>query len=206
VKDDGVGGADLSNGSGLQGLEDRVGALDGCVDVESPAGGGTTVMATIPLAEPVRAPGGMPPFSTEQVLALAQRRRRGLRYRLIAMGTAAFVIVAVWGLTGAPNAWPVWPLLSLAFIASLDAWKVHTDPVGGFEGAFSPPSPGKRLVATAGSLALVNLFLIGIWAASGAGYFWPAWVLLGSVVALGLKAMPWSHTWHDRMRGASYES
>ncbi|MGH2714818.1 MAG: sensor histidine kinase, partial [Thermoleophilaceae bacterium] len=29
VKDDGVGGAELGNGSGLQGLEDRVGALDG---------------------------------------------------------------------------------------------------------------------------------------------------------------------------------
>ncbi len=27
--------------------------------------------------------------------------------------------------------------------------------------------------------ALVNLFLIGVWAASGAGYFWPIWPMLG---------------------------
>jgi len=26
---------------------------------------------------------------------------------------------------------------------------------------------------------LVNLFLIGIWAASGAGYFWPIWPIMG---------------------------
>ncbi len=130
VKDDGVGGASLGNGSGLQGLEDRVGALDGCVDIDSPPGGGTTVMATIPLAEPTRGP-TRPALSEDQLRALAERRRRGLRFRLIAFGTIAFVIVAVWGLTGAPNAWPVWPLLSLAFIAALDAWRVHTEPAGG---------------------------------------------------------------------------
>jgi signal transduction histidine kinase len=187
VKDDGVGGADLAGGSGLQGLEDRVGALDGCVDVESPAGGGTTVMATIPLAQPADV-AIRPALSEEQLLALAERRRRGLRYRLIALGTIAFVIVAVWGLTGAPNAWPVWPLLGLAFVGALDAWKAYT--------------PGGRLLGTAGALAITNLFLIGIWLASGSDYFWPAWVMLGSVIAFALKAMPWSHAWHDRLHGS----
>ncbi len=50
VSDDGVGGADTSNGSGLQGLADRVGALDGRVSVQSPPGAGTRVEASIPLA------------------------------------------------------------------------------------------------------------------------------------------------------------
>ncbi len=49
VSDDGVGGADPSGGSGLRGLGDRVAALDGTLDVESPPGGGTTVHAVIPL-------------------------------------------------------------------------------------------------------------------------------------------------------------
>lgn len=35
---------------------------------------------------------------------------------------------------------------------------------------------------------LVNLMLIGIWAISGAGYFWPAWVLLGWGVGVALNA------------------
>jgi signal transduction histidine kinase len=203
VKDDGVGGADLGNGSGLQGLEDRVGALDGCVDIESPAGGGTVVMATIPLSPPDPSQAATRPIlSEEQVRALAERRRKGLRYRLIALSTVAFVILAVWGLTGAPNAWPVWPILSLAFIAALDSWRVFTEPAGGYAGAARPPSIRRRLIATAGSLAILNLFVIGIWLASGSDYFWPAWVMLGSVIAFALKAMPWSHAWHDRLHGS----
>jgi PAS domain S-box-containing protein len=50
VRDDGVGGADESGGTGLRGLADRVAALDGTFAVESPPGGGTRVFAEIPLA------------------------------------------------------------------------------------------------------------------------------------------------------------
>jgi signal transduction histidine kinase len=49
VRDDGVGGADAAGGSGLRGLGDRVGALDGTLEVESPPGAGTLVRARIPL-------------------------------------------------------------------------------------------------------------------------------------------------------------
>lgn len=49
VRDDGVGGATLDGGSGLRGLRDRVEALDGWLDVDSPPGLGTTVIAEIPL-------------------------------------------------------------------------------------------------------------------------------------------------------------
>jgi signal transduction histidine kinase len=44
VRDDGVGGADPSTGSGLLGLRDRVEALDGRLEVDSPPGAGTTVV------------------------------------------------------------------------------------------------------------------------------------------------------------------
>jgi hypothetical protein len=96
----------------------------------------------------------------------------------------------------------VWPILSLAFLAALDAWRVFTEPAGGFAGASRLPSTRRRLIATGGTLAIVNLFLIGIWLASGSDYFWPAWVMLGSVIAFALKAMPWSHAWHDRLHGS----
>jgi signal transduction histidine kinase len=49
VRDDGVGGADPATGSGLRGLRDRVDALDGDIEVESPPGGGTTVTVEVPL-------------------------------------------------------------------------------------------------------------------------------------------------------------
>jgi signal transduction histidine kinase len=48
VSDDGVGGADISKGTGLRGLLDRVSALDGGFEVESQPGSGTTVRALIP--------------------------------------------------------------------------------------------------------------------------------------------------------------
>jgi signal transduction histidine kinase len=48
VLDDGVGGADLSQGSGLRGLADRVAAMRGSFRVETPPGGGTRVLAEIP--------------------------------------------------------------------------------------------------------------------------------------------------------------
>jgi signal transduction histidine kinase len=48
VADDGVGGAELTAGTGLRGLADRIGALDGELTVVSPRGGGTRIRAEIP--------------------------------------------------------------------------------------------------------------------------------------------------------------
>jgi signal transduction histidine kinase len=48
VSDDGVGGADVRRGSGIQGLADRVEALGGRLGVESRRGG-TRVEAVLPL-------------------------------------------------------------------------------------------------------------------------------------------------------------
>jgi signal transduction histidine kinase len=48
IRDDGVGGADASKGSGLSGLADRVNALGGWTRVLSPTGGPTSVLVEIP--------------------------------------------------------------------------------------------------------------------------------------------------------------
>lgn len=47
VTDDGPGGADLGAGSGLRGLRDRLGAVDGELDIYSAAGAGTTLTARV---------------------------------------------------------------------------------------------------------------------------------------------------------------
>jgi signal transduction histidine kinase len=50
VRDDGVGGArPRSAASGLTGLRDRIGALNGVMDIISPEAGGTVLRAVIPL-------------------------------------------------------------------------------------------------------------------------------------------------------------
>ena len=50
VADDGVGGVDVGAGSGLRGLQDRLAAVDGELDIDSPPGGGTRLRARIPVA------------------------------------------------------------------------------------------------------------------------------------------------------------
>jgi len=49
ISDDGSGGASMDGGSGLRGLADRIEALGGRLDLNSPPAGGTVVRATLPL-------------------------------------------------------------------------------------------------------------------------------------------------------------
>jgi signal transduction histidine kinase len=55
VTDDGIGGADAAQGSGLRGLDDRVAALDGTLSLDSPPGRGTRLLVEIP-CEPFAQP------------------------------------------------------------------------------------------------------------------------------------------------------
>ncbi|MFD3512669.1 sensor histidine kinase [Streptomyces sp. NPDC058657] len=55
VRDDGRGGARLDGGTGMSGLADRLGAVDGLFTVDSPSGAGTTVTAELPWRERVPA-------------------------------------------------------------------------------------------------------------------------------------------------------
>jgi signal transduction histidine kinase len=59
IRDDGIGGADPANGSGLVGLSDRIEALGGTLEVTSSVGNGTTLLIKIPAEDPsaARAPG-----------------------------------------------------------------------------------------------------------------------------------------------------
>jgi GAF domain-containing protein/two-component sensor histidine kinase len=51
IRDNGIGGANLSQGSGLVGLSDRIEALGGTLQVSSPAGNGTTLRIEVPLED-----------------------------------------------------------------------------------------------------------------------------------------------------------
>jgi signal transduction histidine kinase len=51
IRDDGVGGAQARHSTGLEGLEDRVAALGGRLELDSPRGGGTRVCAVLPVVD-----------------------------------------------------------------------------------------------------------------------------------------------------------
>jgi signal transduction histidine kinase len=210
VSDDGVGGAKLGNGSGLQGLADRVGAVNGRLMVQSPPGEGTRVVAAIPLDIPAQVdeplPADGPPVLSDEAAATRQAGRvRRLRARLAVLGALGLVCVIVWALTSGSYFWPIWPLLGLGLVAGLDAWRVLGSPPlseSDLAGGRSPRDLRRLrgLRAYAGALAIINLFLIGVWLASSGGYFWPVWPLLGSALAVGLKALRWPSL-RDRLLG-----
>ena len=52
IRDDGLGGADIGRGSGLEGLMDRVRTLGGDMSLHSPSGRGTTLDISLPLNPP----------------------------------------------------------------------------------------------------------------------------------------------------------
>ena len=49
IRDDGIGGADPTRGSGLVGLRDRVHALGGSIEIDSPPGAGTAIVVELPV-------------------------------------------------------------------------------------------------------------------------------------------------------------
>jgi signal transduction histidine kinase len=63
IRDNGRGGADFSQGSGLVGLKDRAEALGGHLDLRSPPGVGTTLEIDLPLCDPSGRP--LPPEAAD---------------------------------------------------------------------------------------------------------------------------------------------
>jgi signal transduction histidine kinase len=205
VTDDGRGGAALDGGSGIQGLVDRVGALSGELTVESPPGQGTRVEARIPLTEQAVEAAAASQRQTPRVVSSeeAERiqgaRKRLLAFRLGSLGIVAAVLVAIWALTDPGLPWIAWPLLALGLIGGLDAWHVlSTPPLSEADLADEPDRSDALIRLTRrrglrhniGALVVLNVFIVGVWLAAHGTYFWPAWVMLGSAVAIAIKALP----------------
>lgn len=105
--------------------------------------------------------------------------RRGAIVTTIVAGAVTTLLVVIWGLTTRGYFWPIWPALPLAGTVGVLWWLawVFADPP-----AHVKVSLG--FTVTAGIYGCVLAFLIGIWAAAGAGYFWPVWPALGFAVTL----------------------
>jgi signal transduction histidine kinase len=80
-----------------------------------------------------------------------------------------------------------------------ESWLAEVLLEGGEGGVSAPAAPGERphrrlpeaesaLGVQAAISGLLALLVTAVWAATGAGYFWPAWVYLGLLIPLGLNA------------------
>ncbi|HEX6652394.1 MAG TPA: 2TM domain-containing protein, partial [Thermoleophilaceae bacterium] len=216
VSDDGRGGASLDGGSGVQGLLDRVGALGGTLTVDSPPGHGTRMVAEIPLTERAAADATAAQRESRRVLPAEEaeriqaERRRLLNFRLGALGIVAAVLVAIWALTDPGLPWIAWPLLGLGLLGGLDAWRVFSVPPlseADLEGAtdrgdeLARLTRRRRLRHHIGAHVILNIFIVGVWVAASGTYFWPAWVMLGSAVAIAIKALPRPARAHAHLLG-----
>ena len=87
---------------------------------------------------------------------------------------SAAVVVIVWASTGGGGFWPEWVLLSLALVLGLHVCVVavleHQEEIR--RERLTP-----AVAIEAGFALPACLFLIGVWAAAGGGYFWPAWAI-----------------------------
>jgi signal transduction histidine kinase len=116
--------------------------------------------------------------------SLSERRR----LLTAGAGSLAFVfvvLVVVWALTGANYFWPVWPLLAFLLASGIKAWRLFVDeePERWRRRGLSP-----ALGVQIGTSAVVILFLIGVWAAAGGGFFWPVWPLLALTISAAARA------------------
>ena len=125
VSDDGVGGAEAGGGSGLRGLADRLGALGGELDVESPSGRGTRLLAAIPLDQPepeaeLAAEGAAIPAAPSR--PAGERSRRILQSHIVVYASVMVLLVFIWLTTGAGYFWPQWPIAAWGLLVVLHAW------------------------------------------------------------------------------------
>jgi signal transduction histidine kinase len=126
--------------------------------------------------------------------AMRRYRRRAL---WIECGTAAglvLVMTIVWAATGQGYFWPEWVLLPLALLVGIHALVELVDR------RLADRSRLSRGMAIHGGVVLALFaFLTAVWAVTSRGYFWPAWVLLGLAIPLGVHYVVGLTTRRDRL-------
>jgi signal transduction histidine kinase len=115
--------------------------------------------------------------------AARERRRRALQIHAIAFAALGVVSVVLWaGTTAGRYFWPAWVLVPLAASLAIHACIVLVDE------RTLRLRLSRGFAMHAGVSLVLFVEVVAIWALSGAGYFWPAWVLLGLGVMLGVHA------------------
>ncbi len=128
---------------------------------------------------------GGPRASGEPGGSGAAGTRRALAIHALASAAFASLLILIWALTSRGYFWPVWPLLALALALGIHAVVVVVNENRAW---LLERRLDRGFGIHAGVWVVSMLFLTGIWAASGGGYFWPVWPLLAGLIAVGANA------------------
>jgi signal transduction histidine kinase len=111
--------------------------------------------------------------------------RRALAIHAVASAGLASLLILIWALTSRGDFWPVWPMLPLALALGIHAVVVFVNENRAW---LEQRRLDRGFGIHAGVWIVFILFLTGVWAAAGGGYFWPVWPLLVALVAVGANA------------------
>jgi signal transduction histidine kinase len=127
--------------------------------------------------------GGVAPRDAGPVSREAQRR--ALAFDAAVSGAIAALMVVIWALTGAGYFWPEWVILPLALVVGIHGWVelVQEQPR-----LRSGTILTRSFAIHAGCWGAFVIFVTFVWALTGAGDFWPEWVLVAAGIVLGLHA------------------
>jgi len=107
-------------------------------------------------------------------------RRTGLREHAAGYATVGLLAVVIWAVTMRAYFWPMWPLLALAVPLGVHALAIRAQTVR---------RRWRALAIHGGTLGVLAVFLVAIWAVTTRGYFWPMWPILGFVLTAGAHAL-----------------
>jgi signal transduction histidine kinase len=147
--------------------------------------GPSRAVANATLGEGPAQPAGGSPARGEAPAPGGPGARRALAIHAVASGGLASLLILIWALTSRGYFWPLWPLLVLALAVGLHAVVVLVNEKRAW---LVEHRLDRGFGIHAGTWIAVMLFLIGVWAAAGGGYFWPVWPLLVGLVAVGANA------------------
>src|SRR4051812_21228604 len=102
--------------------------------------------------------------------------RKALAWHAAASAGIGTVLCLIWALTTRAYFWPVWALMPLATVLAVHAWVWL---LGERPSIWRRRGMTQALAIHLGVAVALFGMEVGIWAASGRGYFWPAWILLG---------------------------
>jgi signal transduction histidine kinase len=113
-------------------------------------------------------------------------RRRALAIDAGVSWAIAALLTVIWALTGGGYFWPEWAILSLALVVGIHGWVELVEEQPRLR---SGTILTRALAIHAGWWGAFVVFVTLVWALTGAGYFWPAWVILAAVIVLGVHAL-----------------